>query len=39
MSIGVWGNVWLTLTGLFTLIMLQSGKGDREVEEVARKVK
>ncbi|KAF3054188.1 hypothetical protein E8E11_012003 [Didymella keratinophila] len=39
MGIGVWGNVWLTLTGIFTLIYLQSGQGDEEVEEVIKKVK
>jgi mannan endo-1,6-alpha-mannosidase len=39
MSIGVWGNVWLTLTGLFTLVMLQSEAGNKDVEEVAKKVK
>lgn len=37
MGIGVWGNVWLTLTGLFTLIYLQSGKGDQDVEDVVKK--
>ena len=39
MSIGVWGNVWLTLTGLFTLAMLQSNAGNTPVEEVAKKAK
>lgn len=39
MGIGVWGNVWLTLTGLFTLIYLQSGQGDEDVEEVMKKAK
>jgi len=39
MSIGVWGNVWLTLTGLFTLAMLQSDKGTMPVEEVTKKVR
>lgn len=39
MGIGVWGNVWLTLTGLFTLALLQTGKGDLEVEEAVKKVK
>ncbi|EOA86618.1 hypothetical protein ACJQWK_08384 [Exserohilum turcicum] len=39
MGIGVWGNVWLSLTGLFTLAMLQSDAGDKSVEQVARKVK
>jgi hypothetical protein len=39
MGIGVWGNVWLTLTGLITLFYLQSGKGDEDVEEVAKKAK
>ncbi|KZM28641.1 uncharacterized protein EKO05_0010158 [Ascochyta rabiei] len=39
MGIGVWGNVWLTLTGLFTLLFLQSGKGDEDVEEVVKKAK
>ncbi|KAF1938749.1 mannan endo-1,6-alpha-mannosidase DCW1 precursor [Clathrospora elynae] len=39
MSIGVWGNVWLTLTGLFTWTLIQSGAGDRPVEEVTKKVR
>ena len=39
MGIGVWGNVWLTLTGLFTLALLQTDKGDMEVEEAVKKVK
>ncbi|KAL1602017.1 hypothetical protein SLS59_005184 [Nothophoma quercina] len=39
MGIGVWGNVWLTLSGLFTLLYLQSGKGDEDVEEVLKKAK
>lgn len=39
MGIGVWGNVWLTLTGLFTLLYLQSGKGDEDVEDVVKKAK
>ncbi|CAG5163939.1 uncharacterized protein ALTATR162_LOCUS6581 [Alternaria atra] len=39
MSIGVWGNVWLTLTGLFTLAMLQSNAGNKPVEEVTKKAK
>jgi hypothetical protein len=39
MSIGVWGNVWLTLTGLFTLVMLQSDAGNETIEEVSRKAK
>jgi mannan endo-1,6-alpha-mannosidase len=39
MSIGVWGNVWLTLTGLFTLVMLQSDAGNKVVEEVTKKAK
>jgi mannan endo-1,6-alpha-mannosidase len=39
MSIGVWGNVWLTLTGLFTLAILQSDKGNVPVEEVAKKAR
>jgi mannan endo-1,6-alpha-mannosidase len=39
MSIGVWGNVWLTLTGLLTLAMLQSDAGNKDVEEVTKKVK
>ncbi|CAO2649955.1 Nn.00g012470.m01.CDS01 [Neocucurbitaria sp. VM-36] len=37
MAIGVWGNVWLTLTGLATLGLLQSEVGSRDVEDVARK--
>jgi mannan endo-1,6-alpha-mannosidase len=39
MRIGVWGNVWLTLTGLVTLAVLQSYQGERKVEEVAKKVR
>jgi mannan endo-1,6-alpha-mannosidase len=39
MSIGVWGNVWLTLTGLFTLAMLQSDAGNETVEEVSKKAR
>jgi hypothetical protein len=39
MSIGVWGNVWLSLTGLFTLAMLQSDAGDMSVEQATKKVK
>lgn len=38
MVIGVWGNVWLTSAGLGTLALLGSGKGERSVEEVAKKV-
>lgn len=38
MAVGVWGNVWLTLTGLFTLVLMQSAGGDEEVEDVVRKV-
>ena len=39
MGIGVWGNVWLSLTGLLTLVMLQSDAGDMPVEQAAKKVK
>lgn len=39
MGIGVWGNVWLTLTGLLTWALLQSGKGNENVEEVTKKVR
>jgi mannan endo-1,6-alpha-mannosidase len=39
MSIGVWGNVWLTLTGLFTLAMLQSDAGTKDIEEITKKAK
>ncbi|EMD64071.1 hypothetical protein GGP41_006525 [Bipolaris sorokiniana] len=39
MSIGVWGNIWLSLTGLFTLALLQSDAGDMSVEQAAQKVK
>ena len=39
MGIGVWGNVWLSLTGLFTLAMLQSNAGNTPVEEATKKVK
>ncbi|KNG45172.1 mannan endo-1,6-alpha-mannosidase DCW1 precursor [Stemphylium lycopersici] len=39
MGIGVWGNVWLSLTGLFTLAMLQSNAGTTPVEEATKKVK
>ncbi|KAF2131849.1 hypothetical protein P153DRAFT_334079 [Dothidotthia symphoricarpi CBS 119687] len=39
MGIGVWGNVWLTLSGLVTLVALQSDAGDRPVEEITKKVK
>jgi len=39
MGIGVWGNVWLTVTGLFTLVYLLSGKGDENVEEMVKKAK
>ncbi len=35
MEIGVWGNVWLTFTGLVTLALLQSGEGEKSVKEVA----
>lgn len=38
MSIGVWGNVWLTFTGLLTWGLLASGKGERSVGEAVRKV-
>ncbi|KAH7347070.1 hypothetical protein BKA66DRAFT_477779 [Pyrenochaeta sp. MPI-SDFR-AT-0127] len=38
MVIGVWGNVWLTLTGLLTLVLLQSDAGDQTIAEVAKKV-
>ncbi|KAH9861072.1 hypothetical protein IAQ61_010808 [Plenodomus lingam] len=38
MSIGVWGNVWLTFTGLLTWMLLQSEKGEEDVERVARKI-
>ncbi|KAF2852540.1 hypothetical protein T440DRAFT_30044 [Plenodomus tracheiphilus IPT5] len=39
MSIGVWGNVWLTFTGLLTWGLLQSRAGERDVEVVAKKVR
>lgn len=31
MGIGVWGNVWLTLVGVVTLVGLLTGQGNREV--------
>lgn len=37
MWIGVWGNVWLTITGLATLAVMQSGIGDEEVDDVVKK--
>lgn len=37
MGIGVWSNVWLTLSGLLTLTLLQSEAGDVPVEEVVKK--
>ncbi|KAI8932373.1 hypothetical protein NX059_010562 [Plenodomus lindquistii] len=39
MGIGVWGNVWLTGTGLLTWALLQSGKGEEDVEVIAKKVR
>lgn len=39
MGIGVWGNIWLSLTGLFTLALLQSDAGDMSVKQAAQKVK
>jgi hypothetical protein len=39
MGIGVWGNVWLTLSGIVTLLILQSGAGEEDVQEVAKKVR
>jgi hypothetical protein len=39
MAIGVWGNVWLTLTGGITLASLLSQAGERSVEEVTKKVR
>jgi hypothetical protein len=38
MGIGVWGNVWLTLSGIVTLLILQSGAGEEDVQEAAKKV-
>jgi hypothetical protein len=37
MAIGVWGNVWLTLTGVITLASLLSDVGERSVESVTQK--
>jgi hypothetical protein len=39
MAIGVWGNVWLTLSGVVTLAALLSDAGEKNVESVAKKVK
>jgi mannan endo-1,6-alpha-mannosidase len=39
MAIGVWGNVWLTLSGVVTLASLLSGQGERMVEEFTKKVR
>jgi hypothetical protein len=39
MAIGVWGNVWLTLTGGITLAALLSDAGEKRVEEVTKKVR
>ncbi|KAF1846368.1 uncharacterized protein K460DRAFT_367169 [Cucurbitaria berberidis CBS 394.84] len=39
MAIGVWGNVWLTFTGLVTLVLLQSDAGKHSVEEVTKKAR
>lgn len=37
MWIGVWGNVWLTMTGLGTLAVMQSGLADEDVQDVVKK--
>jgi hypothetical protein len=37
MGIGVWGNVWLTLSGVVTLFLLQSDTGEKALEEVTKK--
>ncbi|KAH7092493.1 hypothetical protein FB567DRAFT_239296 [Paraphoma chrysanthemicola] len=39
MAIGVWGNVWLTLTGLITIASLYSNVGERSVENVTQKTR
>jgi mannan endo-1,6-alpha-mannosidase len=39
MAIGVWGNVWLTLSGVVTLAALLSDAGEKNVESVAKKVR
>lgn len=39
MAIGVWGNVWLTLSGVVTLASLLSVAGERSVDEVTKKVR
>lgn len=39
MGIGVWGNVWLTLTGLFTLLVGMSEQGEEVAREVEKKVR
>jgi hypothetical protein len=39
MAIGVWGNVWLTLTGLVTLASLLSQAGEKSADEVSKKVR
>lgn len=37
MAIGVWGNLWLVVTGVGTLMLLGSAVGERGVEDVAKK--
>ncbi|KAH8723784.1 hypothetical protein GQ44DRAFT_619626 [Phaeosphaeriaceae sp. PMI808] len=39
MGIGVWGNIWLTLTGFIILASLLSNVGERSVAEVSKKAK
>jgi mannan endo-1,6-alpha-mannosidase len=38
MAIGVWANVWLTISGAVTLASLVSGEGERRVEDVSEQV-
>jgi hypothetical protein len=38
MWIGVWGNVFLTVAGAVTWGLMQSGVGERSVEEVTKKI-
>lgn len=39
MAIGVWANVWLTLTGGITLGSLLSSAGEENIHEVTKKVR
>ena len=39
MAIGVWANVWLTVSGVVTLASLLSDAGEKSVDEVTKKVR